>query len=261
MSKNVQVTYFDTAMVLLDVDGVRLLTDPVLDGVGSAFNYGPVHLEKTSAAAIAPEKLGHIDAVLLSHDQHGDNLDRAGRALLARVPRVLTTPEAAPRLDSNAEGLASWQSVTVRAAATGGTVTVTAVPAQHGPDGTQEATGTVTGFVITSGNGTKVYVSGDTILFPGTEEVAKRYAPVDLAVLHLGRARIEALGPVNVSLTAEDAVHFAKALGARKVLPVHFEGWAHFTEGRDQAMHTLSVSEIASRTLTLRSGETATLDD
>jgi L-ascorbate metabolism protein UlaG (beta-lactamase superfamily) len=258
MSKNVRVTYFDTAMVLLEIDGVRLLTDPVLDGVGSAFDDGPVHLEKTSAAAIEPEKLGHIDAVLLSHDQHGDNLDRAGRALLARVPRVLTTPEAAHRLDSNAEGLTSWHSVTVKGAA-GGTVTVTAVPAQHGPEGTLEATGTVTGFVITSENGIKVYVSGDTILFPGTDEVAKRCAPVDLAVLHLGCARVDVLGPVNLSLTAEDAVRFAKALDARWVLPIHFEGWAHFTEGRDQATQTLRASELAARTLILRSGETATV--
>jgi L-ascorbate metabolism protein UlaG (beta-lactamase superfamily) len=253
------VTYFDTAMVLLEIDGVRLLTDPVLDGVGSAFDYGPVHLEKTSAATITAEKLGLLDAVLLSHHQHGDNLDHGGRALLTRVPRVLTTVAAAAHLDPNAEGLASWQSVTVHGRS-GGTVTVTGVPAQHAPDGLAEAAGPVTGFLVTTTTGTKVYISGDTILFSGTEEIARRFAPIDLAVLHLGRAQLEPFGPVNVSMTAEEAVTYARALGARKVLPVHFEGWAHFTEQREAATQTLAASAIAPRILTLRAGETTTLE-
>jgi L-ascorbate metabolism protein UlaG (beta-lactamase superfamily) len=259
MTKNIQVTYFDTAMVLLEIDGVRLLTDPVLDGAGSTFDYGPVHLEKTKPAAVTAEKLGRIDAVLLSHHQHGDNLDKAGRALLTRVPRVLSTVESASHLDANAEGLAKWQSVTVRGAS-GGTVTVTGVPAQHAPEPLVEAAGPVTGFLITTEAGVKVYVSGDTILFPGTEEIAKRFAPIDLAVLHLGRAQLQPLGPVNISMTAEEAVGFAQALGASKVLPVHFEGWAHFTQQREEATTALASSEIAPRILSLRSGETATVE-
>jgi L-ascorbate metabolism protein UlaG (beta-lactamase superfamily) len=90
MSSPIRITYLDTAMVLIETGGVRLLTDPVLDPAGNAFDHGPVHLEKTGEASVTPEQLGHIDAVLLSHEQHGDNLDDAGRALLSRVPRVLT---------------------------------------------------------------------------------------------------------------------------------------------------------------------------
>ena len=40
-----------------------------------------------------PAALGRIDLILLSHDQHPDNLDRAGRALVARVPTLTRTPE------------------------------------------------------------------------------------------------------------------------------------------------------------------------
>ena len=96
MSDEIRVTYFDTAMILIKVGGVRLLTDPVLDPAGSAFDYGLYRLEKTSPASVTPEQLGRIDAVLLSHEQHGDNLDRAGRELLRGVPRVLTTPAGRP---------------------------------------------------------------------------------------------------------------------------------------------------------------------
>jgi L-ascorbate metabolism protein UlaG (beta-lactamase superfamily) len=259
MKNNINVTYFDTAMVLIEVNGVRLLTDPVLDPAGSAFDYGPVHLEKTSPAAVTVEQLGQIDAVLLSHDQHGDNLDNAGRELLSSVPRILTTPLGASRLEDNAEGLSHWQSVTVEGLA-GGSVTITAVPAQHGPEGTLEATGPVTGFIITTNDRKTIYVSGDTILFAGTEEIASRYAPIDLAILHVSVARVEPMGNLKVSLSAEEAVGYAQSLGARKVLPIHFKGWAHFSQGRDEATKVFTASEIAEQLVLLRSGEIAAID-
>src|SRR4028118_1156037 len=87
MSDEIRVTYFDTAMVLIEVGGVRLLTDPVLDPAGSAFDYGLYRLEKTSPVSVTPEQLGRIDAVLLSHEQHGDNLARAGRDPPPDAPR------------------------------------------------------------------------------------------------------------------------------------------------------------------------------
>lgn len=259
MPSPIRVTYFDTAMVLLEVDGLRLLTDPVLDPAGSAFDIGPVHLEKTSPAPVSAEELGRIDAVLLSHDQHADNLDKGGRGLLSRVPRVLTTPEAAERLGGAAEGLADWESVTLDADA-GGRVTVTAVPAQHGPDGTEEATGTVTGFVITTSDQRTVYVSGDTVPFEGTDEIASRYAPVDLAVLHLGRVRLGPLGDAPLSMEGDHAVAYARALGARTVLPVHFEGWAHFTEGREAAKEAFAGTEVADRAVWLDRGDTTEIE-
>lgn len=259
MSDEIRVIYFDTAMVLVEVGGVRLLTDPVLDPAGSAFDYGLYRLEKTSPVSVTPEQLGRVDAVLLSHEQHGDNLDRAGRELLRGVPRVLTTPAGASTLGGVAEGLSDWEPVTVEGAE-GGAVTVTGVPAQHGPDGTQEVTGPVTGFVITTGDGANIYVSGDTVPFAGTEQIASRYAPVDLAILHLGRVQIDPTSGTTFSLSADEAIRYAQALGARKVIPIHFEGWMHFTEGREQAERVFAASELAGRTLWLRSGETAVID-
>ena len=148
MSSEVKVTYFDTAMALIEVGSVRLLTDPVLDPAGTTFEYGPIRLEKTSGSAITRDQLGRIDAVLLSHDQHGDNLDNAGRALLAEVPLVLTTTLAAGRLEGvAAHGLAPWSQFPVKGES-GDTARITAMPAQHGPDGTEGATGPVIGFLI-----------------------------------------------------------------------------------------------------------------
>ena len=70
---------------LIELGGVRLLTDPTFDPPGD-HPVGTRVLTKTTGPAVAAEELGRIDAVLLSHDQHPDNLDDAGRALLRRRP-------------------------------------------------------------------------------------------------------------------------------------------------------------------------------
>jgi L-ascorbate metabolism protein UlaG (beta-lactamase superfamily) len=260
MSTEVKVTYFDTAMVLIEIGSVRLLTDPLFDGGGASFDHGPVHLEKTSECAITPAALGRIDAVLLSHDQHADNLDSGGRAFLPTVRQVLTTPDGAARLAGvRAFGLDSWAQARVDSPQ-GDYVVVTAVPAQHGPDGTQEVTGPVTGFMIEwpalqSG---PVYVSGDTILFGGTSEIALRYAPVSLALLNLGRVKLEPMGQMEFSMSANQALAYAAALRPAWMVPLHFEGWRHFSESREQAADLFAKSEFASRTQWLIPGESAT---
>lgn len=261
MISAVKVTYFDTAMVLIEVGSFRLLTDPVLDPPGTQFAYGPIVLRKTMPAAVTAAALGRIDAVLLSHDQHGDNLDNAGRALLDRVPLVLTTPLAATRLEGvRSEGLEPWASRTLMGA-DGAELTVTAVPAQHGPEGTQEATGPVTGFVLEHrASSAPIYVSGDTVPFAGTEEIARRYAPVGLAILNLGRVRLAPLGDATLSLSAEEAAAYAKALDARWVVPLHFEGWQHFTEDRVAATEVFERHSMGSRVRWLLPGASATFD-
>src|SRR3984893_10187070 len=93
---------------LIEIDGFRLLTDPTFDAPG-AYQLPHVNLEKLTAPALSGEAVGKIDAVLLSHDQHADNLDHGGRDFLDHAKRVLTTVAGAKRLGGHAEGLAPWQ--------------------------------------------------------------------------------------------------------------------------------------------------------
>lgn len=257
MTLPVTVTHFDTAMVLIEIGSLRLLTDPLFDDAGTVFEYGPVRLEKTSHRAIAPADLGHIDAVLLSHDQHGDNLDVAGREFLSTVPRVLTTPLAASRLPGvHAHGLEPWSSTSI-SGPDGFNLTVTAVPAQHGPDGTQEATGPVTGFILEwpgQSHG-PIYLSGDTIPFSGTEAIAARYAPIALAILNLGRVQLAPLGDAVLSLSADQAAIFAQSLQTQNVLPIHCAGWRHFTEDCATSSAILARSPVAALVHWPRIGE------
>jgi hypothetical protein len=112
----VTLTYIGGPTVLLEVEGWRLLTDPTLNAPGRRYTFGwGSASHKTSGPAVAAADLGPIDVVLLSHDHHGDNLDDAGRALLAVAGVVLTTTPGARRLGGNARGLQPWATIRLEA--------------------------------------------------------------------------------------------------------------------------------------------------
>jgi L-ascorbate metabolism protein UlaG (beta-lactamase superfamily) len=90
-----------------------------------------------------------------------------------------------------------------------------------------------------------VYVSGDTVWYEGVAEVARRFA-VRTAVLFLGAARVAAVGPWALTMTAEEAVEAARAFAGAAIVPLHFEGWEHFSESRadvDAAFRQAGLSE------------------
>src|SRR3979411_2004722 len=142
------ITLIGGPTALIEVDGFRLLTDPTFDGPG-IYQLPHVKLEKLSSPAISADAVGPVDAVLLSHDQHSDNLDNSGRDFLARASRVLTTIAGAKRLGNHAEGLAPWDTTELNAK-DGRSLTVTATPARHGPAGIEPLSGDVIGFVLTT---------------------------------------------------------------------------------------------------------------
>lgn len=248
--------------VLLTYAGLRLLTDPTFDPPGpvpSPVTPGPPSgrtLTKLTGPAVAAEDLGPLDAVLLSHDQHADNLDVSGYALLARVPTVLTTTAAAGRLGVPATGLEPWHATEL--AGDGVTVQVTAVPAQHGPVGTEHVTGPVLGFVLTAPGLPTVYVSGDNASVRVVEEVADHLGPIDAAVLFVGAARSPLLRAA-LTLTADQAVRAARTMGAWLVVPVHAEGWAHFSQGVGDVRAAFEAAGLGDVLAPLAPGESAAL--
>src|SRR5205814_3127541 len=141
------ITLIGGPTALIDIDGFRLLTDPTFDGPG-AYQLPHVKLEKLAGPALGADKIGEIDAVLLSHDQHSDNLDHAGKDFLKKARRVLTTEAGAKRLGNHAEGLAPW--ATAELSKNGKSLTVTATPARHGPAGIEPLSGDVIGFVLSA---------------------------------------------------------------------------------------------------------------
>ena len=257
-SESLTVRLVGGPTALLEIGGLRLLTDPTFDPPGEYLPRPEVHLTKTAGPAVSPEELGRVDVVLLSHDHHLDNLDNAGRAYLARVPRVLTTVSGADRLGDGATPMARWSTVEIERPG-GGTLRVTGVPAQHGPDGTDHITGEVTGFVLSGDGLPTVYVSGDNASVDVVRRIVERVGPADIAVLHTGGAQMEYLGSAYLTLSGGLAAEATRVLGARTVVPIHHDGWKHFSEGVDAVRQAFAEAGLSDRLVVVGRGETATV--
>ncbi|HNO30970.1 MAG TPA: MBL fold metallo-hydrolase [Anaerolineales bacterium] len=230
---NIQITHISAATTLLEIGSLRLLTDPVFDPPGGKYYFGwGTGSTKLTAPSISIDSLGSIDAVLLSHDHHEDNLDKAGRAFLPKAKRVLTTTSGEKRLHGNAEGMADWQSTTLESGDT--KIKITATPAQHGNLIARPFAGQTIGFMLEwegQQNGA-FYITGDTIYYRGIDQVAERFK-ISVAMFHLGRASFPITGPIRFTMDAKDGVRAAQKLNSRTIIPIHYEGWKHFVQGRE----------------------------
>ena len=237
----VAFTHIGGPTTLIEVEGWRILTDPTFDAPGRTYKFGwGTTSRKTAGPAIAAAEIGPIDAVLLTHDHHADNLDDAGRSLLPGVDIVLTTESGARRLGPNAHGMGDWDSTLLEASGKP-TITVTATPCRHGPPGSRPIVGDVIGFSLTwdGQQHGAVWISGDTVLYDGVRRVAER-VEVGTAILHLGSVHFPITGPVKYTMTAKDAIELCQLLRPRTAIPVHYEGWSHFKEGRQRAERELA---------------------
>jgi L-ascorbate metabolism protein UlaG (beta-lactamase superfamily) len=216
---------------VIEICGMRLLTDPTFDEPGT-YELGPgLVLTKTVGSPIEPDELGAVDAVLLSHDQHPDNLDRSGRAYLTGAPLVLTTPSAARNIGGPARGLQPWE-VTELPRPDGSAMVVTAVPARHGPVGCEPVTGEVTGFVLSGADVPTVYVSGDNASLDIVGEIAQRVGEIQTAVIFAGAARTPLMNQALVTFDAAQAAEAVRILGAPHAVVAHTDSWDHVTEDR-----------------------------
>jgi L-ascorbate metabolism protein UlaG (beta-lactamase superfamily) len=257
---DVRLTHIGGPTVLIEVGGWRLLTDPTFDPPGRRYRFGwGTASTKTAGPSIAVADLPPIDAVLLSHDHHADNLDDAGRALLPSAGAVVTTVPGAARLGNGARGLRPWGTTTLTASDRT-PIEVIATPARHGPPLSRRVVGDVVGFALRwAGQRHGVlWISGDTVLFDGVRGVADRLT-VDTAVVHLGGVQFPVTGPLRYSMTARDAVKLCGLLRPRTVVPVHYDGWSHFRQGRDAAERDLAGTppDVAERLRWLEPGMAA----
>jgi len=229
------LTHIGGPTLLIEVGGWRLLTDPTFDPAGGDYRFGlGTGSTKLAGPAISTEELGLIDAVLLSHDQHEDNLDPAGRALLPEAGTVVTTRAGARRLGGGARGLAPWEATEL----TGPDrprVEITATPCRHGPPLSRPLVGEVTGFALrwAGQEHGALWISGDTVLYAGIREVAKRVR-VGTAVLHLGGVSFPISGPLRYTMNGREAVELLGLIRPHTTIPIHYEGWKHFREGREK---------------------------
>jgi L-ascorbate metabolism protein UlaG (beta-lactamase superfamily) len=238
MSASCEVTWIGGPTVLLEYGGLTILTDPTFDEPGEYPDPDGTALVKTHGPGIRARDLPPVHLILLSHHEHEDNLDHAGLDLVRSGIPTLTTPYAATALGlPSVRGLAPWEAAVARG------ITVTAVPASHGPG---DVVGPVTGFVLEADGQPTIYVSGDNSELDVVDEIAARYAPIDVAVLFAGAARVPEIDAA-LTLTSADAVAAARLLGARRVVGVHTDDWEHFSESRldlEGAFATAGMSDL-----------------
>ena len=196
-----RLTYVGHATVLIELDGVRILTDPVLTArLGPLRRHGPT--------PVASE-LGPVDAVLISH-AHPDHFHRASLAAIGLDPLIIVPRgmgPAAARLGHRTREVIVNERVDV------GSVRVTAVPARHGRWPRHRDARPI-GFLV---EGTRsIYFAGDTALFPGMTRFAGR---VDVALLPVGRWG-PPFGPDRLS--ASSAIDAAVLVEAHVAIPIHW---------------------------------------
>jgi L-ascorbate metabolism protein UlaG (beta-lactamase superfamily) len=255
MMKPLSVTLIGGPTAILELGGLRLLTDPTFDPPGSYEPRPGVHLHKTLPPALGEAEIGEIDLVLLSHDHHKDNLDDGGRKFLSQVPVVLTTVSGAQRLGSQATPLENWDSTQIPRP-DGGTLTITGLPAQHGPDGSEHLVGEVTGFLLTGDDLPRTYVSGDNASLDVVRTIAERSGEIDIAVLFVGGAQMPYLGDEHLTLPSAKAPEAAEILEASAVVPLHLDGWAHFSDDRGSLIDAFERAGTADLLAVPEPGET-----
>ena len=244
---SLRLNYVGGPTALLDFDGVRLLTDPTFDPAGSDLSDACLCASKDAGPRCVSqeEAIGAVDAVLLSHDHHFDNLDHAGRRFADAAPEVVTTAAGAGRIGGHAIVSEAWQSHDLQVA-NGRTLRITATPARHGPSDGDRRPGDGFALAFTDAPARVVYISGDSVWYDGLAEVGRRFDP-DVVLLFAGAARVREVGPAHLTLTAAELVVAAQTFGAGRDRAAALRGLGALLESRADIERAFDTAHFADR--------------
>jgi L-ascorbate metabolism protein UlaG (beta-lactamase superfamily) len=224
-----RATWLGHSTTLLELDGARILTDPVwADRASPSSMVGPKRFHRPP---VALDALPPLDAILVSHD-HYDHLDASAVRELARLSTApfVTALGVGAHLErfgvphERIIELGWWE----RAEIPGTEVTVTASPAQHfSGRGAFDRNKTLWASYTFTGPRHRVFFSGDTGLEPELANIGRKLGPFDLVMLEVG-AWNELWGDIH--LGPAQAIEAHRLLGSGAFLPVH---WSTF----DLALH------------------------
>jgi len=247
-----RVTWLGHSTLLLELDGARILTDPVWGERASPMSFaGP---KRFHPAPVPLESLPELDAVLVSHD-HYDHLCRATITALAkrRVPFItalgvgahLEAYGVAPELITELDW---WEETRV------GPVGFTATPSQHfSGRGLGDRNQTLWASWVLTTDRRRVFFSGDTGLTSEFEEIGRRHGPFDLVMLEVGAFHASWGG---IHLGPENALKAHAMLGGGLLMPVHWGTFNLALHSWDEPAETLLrlASEQRVRLFTPRLG-------
>jgi L-ascorbate metabolism protein UlaG (beta-lactamase superfamily) len=219
-----RITNIGHATLLIEIGGVRVLTDPNFDRRLAGI------LRRVSPPGIALSALPRLDAILLSH-AHADHLSLASLRALPREISILAPPAVARRL--RRRGYAGARSVAPGETAALGSLTIEAAEAKH------RVLGGANMYLLRASEAS-VFFAGDTGLTPRTHEMAVG-RPVDVALLPIGNAPWWRPGFRRGHLSSDDALVLFERLGARYLIPYHWGTFHHVTSGPFTAKRRLDA--------------------
>jgi len=236
-ASGLRATWLGHSTVLLELDGARVLTDPVWGERASPVSFaGPKRFQPVPIAIAA---LPELDAVIISHD-HYDHLDYPTILELAKrdVP-FFTSLGVGAHLQAwgvpaqRITELDWWEQAVIP----GTELAINAAPSQHfSGRGLGSRNATLWSSMVVRGPKHSVFFSGDTGLTPEYAEISKRFGAFDLVLLEVG-AFHEAWGDIHLGPAhALDALHL---LGGGKLLPVHWGTFNLAIHAWDEPAETL----------------------
>ena len=253
------LTFIGNATVLLRMGGFTVLTDPTFVHRHEEVDLGwGMRTTRLTDPAMDVADLPPLDLVLLSHF-HGDHFDQVAERDLDRSLPVVTTPEAVGQLAergfAQGIGLQTWETVTVTRGEQ--RLRITSCPGRHGPGISDLVLPDVMGSVLewepaAGGPVKRLYVSGDTLVHDALTEVPRRWPDLDVGMLHLGGTRVLGL---LVTMDAVQGVLAAQLIGARAVVPVHYDDYDVFTSSLEDFLEAAEVAGIGSTVRPVRRGD------
>ncbi|MFP2926815.1 MBL fold metallo-hydrolase [Pyxidicoccus sp. 3LG] len=231
-----RVTFINHATVLLQADGLNVLTDPIYSDRPSPISFLGPH--RVRPPGIRFEDLPPIDVVVVSHN-HYDHMDMPTLRRLEEAHGPLFIVGLGNKELLDGEGfrrvveLDWWQSTEVAPGRT-----VTAVPAQHRSNrGMTDVSHTLWAGYVLSTSGGPVLFAGDTGFGPQFGMMAERFGPMRLSVLPIGAYRPTAFRPVHMG--PEEALQAHKVLRSATSVAMHYGTFALALDGQDEAKYHL----------------------
>jgi L-ascorbate metabolism protein UlaG (beta-lactamase superfamily) len=238
----VQITYIGHATLLLEMAGVRILTDPNFEPRLGRF------LARVSAPGVALDALPALDALLLTH-AHADHLSFKSLDRLPRDIPLYAPPAVARWLVRKGYGHATpiddGESVTIGEALRVHTGRATHKGNRYGFDRWRSATN----MYLLESSEESAFFAGDTALTPSTHHLVERvlwaqHRQLDIALLPIGYAPAWKPGFRRGHLTGDDALALFKTLRARAMLPYHWGTFRHVTATAHDAIDRLRASLV-----------------
>jgi L-ascorbate metabolism protein UlaG (beta-lactamase superfamily) len=260
ISPRASVQFIGNATLLIRSAGFTVLTDPNFVRRGEQIHIGyMMHTVRLTDPAMRIRELPQLDLCVVSHI-HEDHFDKIVQRELDKALPIISTHQGASIIRkkgfTGTRPLWPWRSVSVSKG--NSTLRITAVPATHAPAPASAFFPSVIGSVLEftdggTGNTFRLYQSGDTLLYKGFEEIGRRFPDIDVAVLHLGGTRV---GPLMVTMNAQQGLEAMRLLRPRTVLPVHHNDYPLMKEGVEVFRSGAAQAGLGDRVVVLRHGET-----